>query len=137
MESPLLDFSKPLDVPLLDATVRVFYTSTNNDEVRAPGSEVGCFCGGQTGRRALGTFPGSFELFCVPASRAESPVLHTRAACCGGACHAGAAGAPGHVHASGRNLGDEYKHRCQVLCAAGAHTAVLIATATTRLDSEI
>ena len=35
-DSALLDFSRPLDVPLLDATVNLFYTSTNNDEVRPP-----------------------------------------------------------------------------------------------------
>ena len=33
-DSALLDFSRPLDVPLLDATVNLFYTSTNNEEVR-------------------------------------------------------------------------------------------------------
>ena len=30
----LLDFEKPLDVALLDATVNSFYTSTNQNEVR-------------------------------------------------------------------------------------------------------
>lgn len=29
----LLDFEKPLDVALLDATVNAFYTSTNQNEV--------------------------------------------------------------------------------------------------------
>ena len=33
-DSSLLDFNRPLDVALLDATVNLFYTSTNNDEVR-------------------------------------------------------------------------------------------------------
>jgi hypothetical protein len=34
MAEKLLDFSQPFDVPLLDATVNVFYTSPNAEEVR-------------------------------------------------------------------------------------------------------
>ena len=32
---PLLDFSKPLDVPLLDTTVKTFYESSTSEQVRA------------------------------------------------------------------------------------------------------
>jgi len=33
---PLLDFSQPFSVELLDATVAAFYTSGNPEEARAP-----------------------------------------------------------------------------------------------------
>ena len=35
MESELLDFSKPLNVALLDSTVDLFYTSSKPEEARA------------------------------------------------------------------------------------------------------
>ena len=34
-QSPLLDFSTPLDVPLLDRTIESFYSAQNAEEVRA------------------------------------------------------------------------------------------------------
>jgi hypothetical protein len=63
-DSKLLDFSVPLDVPLLDATVNLFYTSTNNDDVRAPASAAGAQ---RTGGRPVGRVSAL--------SRARSPCL--------------------------------------------------------------
>jgi exportin-1 len=34
MAEKLLDFTQPFDVPLLDATVAVFYSSSSAEEVR-------------------------------------------------------------------------------------------------------
>ena len=58
-DSALLDFGRPFDVALLDATVNLFYTSTNNDEVRVPASAAGAHHTGGRADGRVGTFPGS------------------------------------------------------------------------------
>lgn len=128
----LTDFARPFSVPLLDAAVNVFYTSSNTEEVRAaPRCLAVRRCSVLAARRpragsarAVTRFEEGLHLppgRPARAYRALALAPHAPlAAHGGGAGDESAARAPGHVAASRFHSRDKHQRKLKVFCAAGA-----------------